>query len=58
MSPTEFTFRYTSKYDNQPERIVEIKTNSLTLDEILKDFEFFLKGCGFAFDGEIDICKD
>ena len=32
--------------------------NAHQLDTILEEFELFLKGCGFEFDGHLDIISD
>ena len=37
---------------------VEMKTEQVALDEILRNFEEFLRGCGFHFTGHIDIVED
>jgi hypothetical protein len=34
---------------------VEHQVNAEALPEILEEFELFLKGCGFQFDGTVDI---
>lgn len=33
-------------------------TNAVTLSEILEAFESYLKGCGFCFNGYLDIVED
>ena len=35
---------------------VELRLNSahLTLSELVSEFECFLRGCGFSFDGRLD----
>ena len=40
----------------QSKRTVEF--NAETLDDILKEFEMFLRGAGFHFDGQLDIVND
>lgn len=37
---------------------IEVVTHAVSLPEIFVQFEQFLRGCGFSFDGEIDIVED
>jgi hypothetical protein len=37
---------------------ITYETDDYTLNALLENFEDFLKGCGFVFDGNIDIVKD
>jgi hypothetical protein len=41
---------------NQPN--VGMEFESLTLPEIVLNFETFLRGCGFDFDGHLDFVED
>ena len=54
----KFTFTYEVDYQGQPKQGVNYTTTAVTLPNILADFEQFLRGCGFAFDGQIDIVGD
>lgn len=45
----------TNRFDNTR---VEVEVDDVCLPEIIKAFEDFLRGCGFAFDGELDIVED
>lgn len=49
-------FKYTSTYDRDFK--LELHTDAVDLSQILEDFESFLKGCGFVFEGHIDILND
>lgn len=56
------TFSYTSKCQlaedmGQPTTTCVITTDAENLYEILSDFERFLKGSGFCFDGTVDIVE-
>lgn len=42
-------------YEYGDEKSLSYTTSSEDLFEILEDFEYFLKGAGFHFDGNIDI---
>lgn len=49
---------FTCEHDgpfNKVNQRVHYETMSETLPEILEDFELFLKGAGFNFDGRVDI---
>lgn len=52
----KMVFKYTSTYDRDFK--LELSTNAEDLSQILEDFESFLKGCGFVFEGHIDIFND
>lgn len=36
----------------------KIASDEVGLDEVLEQFEYFLKGCSYVFDGHVDIIKD
>ena len=42
--------------DNQPH--LAMSFDSQTLPEIVANFEDFLRGCGFRFDGVLDFVED
>jgi len=44
--------------DNHSSSTVTFETNAVFLPEILTEFKHFLKGCGFYFDGELEIVDD
>ena len=57
----KYTFIY--EHDSSPfdgtvssKRTVEFRADAL--DQILPEFESFLRGCGFTFDGYIDVVED
>jgi hypothetical protein len=57
------TFNYTSKCEladrlRQPTVTCVVTTDAETLPEILSDFERFLKGSGFVFNGSVTIGED
>lgn len=41
--------------DQEPYSRVSIETESVTLDEVLRDMECFLRGVGYQFDGSLEI---
>lgn len=53
----KITFKYIYRID-QPYKSLEYNTESVDLDEILEDFEYFLRGVGFHFDGKIVISEE
>ena len=36
----------------------KIASDEVTLSEVLEQFEYFLKGCSYVFDGHVDIIND
>ena len=36
----------------------KIASDEVTLSEVLEQFEYFLKGCSYVFDGHVDIIDD
>jgi hypothetical protein len=36
---------------------IEFKVETSSLLELIQEFEYFLKGCGFAFDGTLEIVE-
>lgn len=53
-----FTFEHTSDYDNQPTIKTIVTTDAVSLPDILQSVEDFLRGCGFHFDGHLDIVNE
>lgn len=41
-----------------PETVRTVTFNAAHLDNILEEFELFLKGCGFVFEGHLDFIED
>lgn len=48
---------FSRTYDND-ETIVHTISGESTLTDVLEAFQFFLKGCGYHFDGYVDIVDD
>ena len=42
----------TNHFDNTR---IEVQCDAVSLPDILEAFEYFLKGCGFEFKGNVDI---
>lgn len=38
--------------------VITYETERLFIDDVLFDFQDFLKGCGFVFDGTIQVAED
>lgn len=36
---------------------LEMTADAVTLGEILQEFEYFLRGCGFIFEGSLEIVE-
>jgi hypothetical protein len=53
-----FTFTCDHNDDMGPGPVLTFETERLFLDDVIMDFQDFLKGCGFVFDGELQIFKD
>jgi hypothetical protein len=56
-------FKFTGEYEPMPfqdaiasKRKIEFEAESL--GSILEQFEMFLRGCGYVFEGQIDIVND
>lgn len=49
-----FTCEHDGPFNKVNQRL-HYETMSETLTEVIEDFELFLKGCGFNFDGHLDI---
>jgi hypothetical protein len=56
-------FKFTGEYEPMPfqdaiasKRKIEFEAESLS--SILEQFEMFLRGCGYVFEGQIDIVND
>lgn len=56
-------FKFTGEYEPMPfqdaissKRKIEFTADSLS--HVLEQFEMFLRGCGYVFEGQIDIVND
>jgi hypothetical protein len=56
-------FKFTGEYEPMPfqdaissKRKIEFEAESLS--NILEQFEMFLRGCGYVFEGQLDIVND
>ena len=54
----EITFNMVSNYPDQPHTDVMVKTDAVTLQDILPVFEEFLRGAGFYFKGHVAISEE
>lgn len=55
----KITFKKEIDYDNPHDLTeIEMKINTLTVSRLVEEFECFLKGCGFVFDGKLDFVED
>ena len=57
MTYMTFTCENRNPWDETLSSRVTFETNEETLPEILADFERFLRGAGFVFDGQLDIVE-
>lgn len=48
-------FKEPDKGDEFDSAEVLVSTDQVCLPDLLEDFEYFLKGCGFCFDGTIEV---
>ncbi len=54
-----YKFIKTPDPDNHHDKTtVIIRVDAVTLDDLVEAFEEFLKGCGFIFDGTLDIVEE
>ena len=54
---SKFTFICEETYISNPSvRTVEFPAE--LLEDVVKEFEMFLKGCGYVFDGHLDLVDD
>lgn len=51
----KFTFICDHNDEDGPGPKLTFDTERVTLDDVLFDFQDFLKGCGYVFDGEVSI---
>lgn len=58
MSKFTFVYQNFDIYSNELTSKITTETNAETLNEVLEEFECFLKGAGYYFDGKIDIVKE
>lgn len=56
MSKMEFSYTQTDMF-GKVEKTYNVSTNNLVLQDVLEDFELFLRGAGFVFDGILDIVE-
>lgn len=57
MSYMTFTCEHRNPWDESLSSRVTMETNSETLPDILAEFEQFLRGSGFHFNGQLDIVE-
>lgn len=50
-------FRFTCR-NSYAERYTEVQLEAETLDEVIENFEEFLRGCGYYFNGTLQIVPD
>ena len=57
MSYMTFVCEHRNPWDESLDSKVTLETNSVSLPDILAEFEQFLRGAGFHFDGQLDIVE-
>jgi len=58
MSKNVMTFINEVEYDGVPRTTNMSETEAVELHDILKEFELFLKGSGYVFEGHLEIVED
>lgn len=58
MSKFTFVYQNIDLYSSEVTSKITTETNADTLNEVLEEFECFLKGAGYVFDGRIDLVKE
>ena len=58
MSKFTFVYQNMDLYNNEVTSKITTECNAVTLNEVLEEFECFLKGAGYHFEGKIDIVKE
>ena len=58
MDNHEITFKGVTDYEGQSKIEVDLRTNAVTLSEILPVFKQFLLGMGFCIKGELEIVNE
>lgn len=57
MTYMTFVCEHRNPWDESLDSKVTLETNSVSLPDILAEFEQFLRGAGFHFDGQLDIVE-
>lgn len=52
-----FVFKALPSENNRGSTVI-VKSNEVVLTDLLEDFEDFLRGCGFVFDGHLEIVEE
>lgn len=52
-----FVFKALPSESNRGSTVI-VKSNEVVLTDLLEDFEDFLRGCGFVFDGHLEIVEE
>ena len=58
MSYMTFICEHRNPWDDSLDSKVTVETNNVSLPDILAEFEQFLRGAGFHFDGQLDIVEE
>jgi hypothetical protein len=45
-------------FNSSPSSVRTVEFSAVQLDDIVEEFEMFLKGCGFHFDGRLDFVEE
>lgn len=52
------TFRYEVTSEEYSDFSIELSCSSVILSDVIESFEQYLRGCGFVFDGRLDLVPD
>ena len=58
MSKFTFVYELNDIYSSEVTNKVTLETNATTLHEVLAEFENFLKGAGYSFEGVLDFVNE
>ena len=55
---TKFEFKCIQEMEVGPSRTTIVQTNAHVLPEVLEEFQTFLRGCGYYFNGNLELIDD
>lgn len=55
MAYMTFICEHRNAWDESLSNRITVETENVFIDEVIEDFEDFLRGCGFKFDGKLEI---
>ena len=55
---TKFEFKCIQETGTSAKRVVIVQTDASHVTEVLEEFQVFLRGCGYYFNGTLEIVND